>query len=457
MNSQEYSHSELIKKYNVPGPRYTSYPTVPYWESENFTSSEWIKQISKSFMHTNAQEGISLYIHLPYCESLCTYCGCNTRITVNHLVETPYINAVLQEWTIYKRILGRNPKIKEIHVGGGTPTFFSPENLFLLLEGILCNSIIMDDAEFSFEAHPNNTTLEHLKMLYGLGFKRLSLGIQDFDPKVQEIVNRKQSYEQVRVLTLLAREIGYTSINFDLIYGLPLQTLSSIEDTIKKVSVLKPDRISFYSYAHIPWIKPGQRKFTELDLPADEVKRQLYETGRNMLEEAGYTEIGMDHFALPSDSLYKSLTNGTLHRNFMGYTTCHTSTLIGLGCSAISDTWTAFGQNLKTVEGYIREVKNGNLPLFKGHLLTEEDIILRKHILNIMCRMKTSWEDSPRSSMARIIKRLTSMQTDGLLHISPTSIEVTDAGRPFIRNVCMAFDERLYKKSFNAEIFSKVI
>ena len=165
----------------------------------------------------------------------------------------------------------------------------------------------------------------------------------------------------------------------------------------------------------------------------------------------------MDHFALPSDSLYKSLTNGTLHRNFMGYTSCHTSTLIGLGCSAISDTWTAFGQNLKTVEGYIREVKNGNLPLFKGHLLTEEDIILRKHILNIMCRMKTSWEDSSRSSMARIIKRLTGMQTDGLLHISPTSIEVTDSGRPFIRNVCMAFDERLYKKSFNAEVFSKVI
>ena len=457
MNVKIHSKSELIKKYNVPGPRYTSYPTVPYWDSENFTSQEWTKQVSESFKVANCKEGISLYIHLPYCESLCTYCGCNTRITVNHLVEIPYIKVVLEEWKMYKRIFGRNLKIKEIHLGGGTPTFFSPENLSGLIEGILCNSIIQEGAEFGFEAHPNNTTIEHLKMLYELGFKRLSLGIQDFDSKVQEVVNRKQSYEQVKNLTFLAREIGYTSINFDLIYGLPSQNLSSIVDTIKKVTILKPDRISFYSYAHIPWIKPGQRKFTEEDLPKDEIKRQLYETGRRMLEEVGYREIGMDHFALPSDSLYKALVDGTLHRNFMGYTSCHTSTLIGLGCSAISDTWTAFAQNIKTVENYIREVKNGHLPLLKGHILTNEDIRLRKHILNIMCRMETSWEEASLPLMDGIIKRLASMQADGLLTISKNNIKIIDACRPFIRNACMAFDEKLYIKKTESTIFSKVI
>ena len=455
----ENSLSDLIKKYNVPGPRYTSYPTVPFWDLESFSTKLWKKKVHESFLNYGIEEGISLYIHLPYCESLCTYCGCTTRITVNHCVEVPYIEAVLQEWEMYKKILGHNPRIKEIHLGGGTPTFFSPENLFFLMEGILGNTPITDEVEFGFEGHPVNTTKEHLKVLYDFGFRRVSYGIQDFDEEVQRIVNRKQTFEQVEYVTNMAREIGYTSINFDLIYGLPKQTLSGMIETIKKVNLLKPDRIAFYSYAHVPWIKPGQRKFTELDLPADDAKRQLYETGRTLFEAAGYTEIGMDHFALRSDALSVSAKNKTLHRNFMGYTSSKTSMLLGLGCSSISDTWTGFAQNVKTVEEYITEVKNGNLPVFKGHILTNEDMVLRKHILNIICKLKTSWDEETLqcAALAKCIDRLNELQEDGLVVVESTGLYVTDVGKPFIRNICMAFDERMQQRSANESIFSKVI
>ena len=284
----------LIKKYNIPGPRYTSYPTVPYWDATPPTIEQWKSSVKRSFIETNASDGISIYIHLPFCESLCTYCGCNTRITVNHTVEMPYITALLKEWKMYLNIFGETPRIKEIHLGGGTPTFFSPEHLNQLIGEIVSTSIICSDAEFSFEAHPNNTTFEHLQTLYKLGFKRLSLGIQDFDPKVQAIVNRIQSFENVEKVVNQARNIGYTSINFDLIYGLPLQTRKSVIDTINKVNILKPNRIAFYSYAHVPWVKPGQRKFTEADLPVDEEKRALYEIGKEKFSEnlaLRYTKI----------------------------------------------------------------------------------------------------------------------------------------------------------------------
>ncbi len=314
----------LIKKYNVAGPRYTSYPTVPYWNDKPITVKEWSKSVKKTFDETNVHDGISLYIHLPFCESLCTYCGCNTRITINHAVEKKYIAAVLKEWDMYLAMFVDKPRIKEIHLGGGTPTFFSPENLKVLIDGIMDKSVACKDAEFSFEAHPNNTTEEHLKMLYSLGFRRLSLGIQDFDPKVQTIVNRIQPFEIVDKVVKQARKIGYTSINFDLVYGLPLQTRKSVIDTINKVNVLRPDRIAFYSYAHVPWVKPGQRLFTEKDLPQDDEKRALYEIGKEKFSEMGYAEIGMDHFALNSDTLYKAANEGKLHRNFMGYTHSYT-------------------------------------------------------------------------------------------------------------------------------------
>jgi len=449
----------LIKKYNVAGPRYTSYPTVPYWDTEVPSLKRWEESVKFTFDQTNASDGISIYIHLPFCESLCTYCGCNTRITVNHTVEPIYLQAVIKEWKMYLAVFKEVPRIKEIHLGGGTPTFFSPKNLKNLIDGILAEAIVCDDAEFSFEAHPNNTTFEHLKVLYDLGFKRLSLGIQDFDPKVQEIVNRIQSFESVEKVVNQARNIGYTSINFDLIYGLPLQTRKSVIDTINKVNLLKPDRIAFYSYAHVPWIKPGQRKFTEFDLPVDEEKRALYEIGKEKFAENGYVEIGMDHFSLKSDTLYKAAENEKLHRNFMGYTHTFTKLMIGLGVSSISDTWYAYGQNEKKVEDYYDKVNSGVLPIVKGHFLTNEDLILRQHILNLMCKFKTDWrnEASQSESIYRAIELLAEMEKDKLIEIGEQELKIRKNARAYIRNVCMAFDARLLDNKPQSQLFSSVV
>ena len=276
---------------------------------------------------------------------------------------------------------------------------------------------------------------------------------------MQEIVNRIQPFENVERVTMQAREIGYTSINFDLIYGLPLQKRSSVTDTIQKVNLLHPDRIAFYSYAHVPWIKPGQRKFTEHDLPADEEKRGLYETGRELLEENGYAEIGMDHFALRSDPLYKAAQAGTLHRNFMGYTHSYTQLMIGLGVSSISDTWYAYAQNVKKVEEYYEQINKNELPVFRGHVLNEEDLILRKHILNIMCRFETSWEKESEQTQAvyDAAEKLKEMEEDGLIGLSPFHLRVTQKGKSFLRNICMAFDARLWRNIPQTEIFSKTV
>lgn len=298
----------LIQKYNIPGPRYTSYPTVPFWDEASFTKQGWISTLQKSFDESNDTEGISIYIHLPYCESLCTFCACNKRITKQHAVELPYIETVLAEWNLYLNLLSAKPKIKEIHLGGGTPTFFSPENLNYLLKTILDTSDVAEGHEFSLEGHPNNTNREHLQVLFDLGFRRISYGVQDYDPKVQESINRVQPFENVQRATDEAREIGFTSISHDLVFGLPHQSLQGMIDTIEKTKLLQPDRISFYSYAHVPWIKGvGQRGFDEADLPTPEEKRNLYETGKRLFEEMDYFEVGMDHFALKEDTMYQSM------------------------------------------------------------------------------------------------------------------------------------------------------
>jgi len=444
-----------LLKYNVAAPRYTSYPTVPCWDVESWSKEAWLQSVKLAYQES-AEEGMSVYIHLPFCENLCTYCGCNTRITKNHSVEEPYINAVIAEWKMYTTVLALKPRIREIHLGGGTPTFFSADNLKKLLEGIFNEAELIENPEFSFEAHPANTTTEHLETLYSLGFRRLSLGIQDFDPKVQFIINRRQSYEQVEFVTAEARKLGYTSINYDLIYGLPLQTLASIEDTIEKVLRLMPDRIAFYSYAHVPWIKPGQRRFTEADLPQDAEKRALYERGLKLLCEAGYFDIGMDHFALKTDSLYQAFINQSLHRNFMGYTDRHTQLLLGLGVSSISDSLYAFAQNVKQVEEYIGEIKEGNFPLVKGHLLSPADLRHRRHIADIMCKGTTTcnWMDL---SIANITEKLVPLEQDGLIEIQGQKLTVTRIGKAFLRNICMAFDEYVGDPLPQNPLFSKVI
>src|SRR5690606_14366195 len=292
----------LIQKYNIPTPRYTSYPTVPLWEN-NLQREHWSELVKKAYDDFGKKEGISLYIHLPFCESLCTYCGCNKRITKNHSVEAPYIDTVLAEWQMHLKLLPSRPKLAGIHLGGGTPTFFSPEELSRLIHTIQSSSELLPDAEFSFEGHPNNTTLSHLKALYDVGFTRVSYGIQDFDPKVQKAIHRIQPLEKVKEATDNARKVGYSSINFDLIYGLPHQTIETITDTFEKVADLRPDRIAFYSYAHVPQLFPAQKAF-EAFLPQEAEKRALYDRGKALLIEMGYQEIGMDHFSLSEDPLF---------------------------------------------------------------------------------------------------------------------------------------------------------
>ena len=450
----------IVQKYNVPGPRYTSYPTVPYWEEENFYLEDWKRTLLQSFNESNASEGISLYIHLPFCESLCTFCGCNKRITKRHEVEDPYINAVIKEWKLYCDLFPKKPVIKEIHLGGGTPTFFSPRNLELLMNSIFQNATKAEEYEFSFEGHPNNTTKLHLETLFNLGFKRVSFGVQDYSLKVQEAIHRIQPFHNVAKVTFWAKEIGYTSVGHDLIFGLPFQTLKDVKDTIEKTKSLQPDRLAFYSYAHVPWIKGnGQRGFKEEDLPKDDEKRMLYEEGKKQLSQNGYHEIGMDHFALENDHMFTSFKEGKLHRNFMGYTASKTQLMIGLGVSSISDSWYSFAQNEKTIEAYYMHLAENKLPIFRGHLLTSEDLIIRKHILNLMCQFTTTWRDKSLNfpELTKVLSSLMEMQEDGLLTIQDDTIKVTEKGKPFVRNICMAFDLRLIRKAPETKLFSMTI
>jgi oxygen-independent coproporphyrinogen III oxidase len=437
------SQAELIKKYDVPTPRYTSYPTVPCWNSETFSVEKWIAAVRQVFEETNDTTGISLYVHLPFCESLCTYCACNKRITKNHGVEVKYIRTLLKEWGHYIRIFGRKPVIRELHLGGGTPTFFSAENLNWFVSELLAEGNVHDENEFSFEGHPNNTTTEHLQMLFNSGFRRVSFGVQDLDQKVQKTINRIQPFENLAEATNRARAIGYKSVSFDLIYGLPFQTRESIENTIRKVLALKPDRVSFYSYAHVPWVSPGQRGYSEADLPSDIQKRALYETGRQLLKEDGYEDIGMDHFALTHDALYVAREERRLHRNFMGYTTTNTELLVGLGASAISDGKYAYSQNLKKVEDYAQAIHEDKLAIFKGHIQTEEDLHIKKIILEIACHGKIKMESIESVRDVSVPEILRGMVEEGVLKVSSEGFQVTESGRAFIRNICSVFDQKI--------------
>lgn len=449
----------LIQKYNIPGPRYTSYPTVPFWDKEGIADIDWKDTVIRSFNESNDKEGISLYIHLPFCESLCTFCACHKKITKRHEVEQPYIETVLKEWDLYCDLLEERPKIREIHLGGGTPTFFSPENMRMLIDGIFDRADKFEIFDFSYEGHPNLTSEEQLQTLYDLGSRRNSFGIQDYDPVVQNAIHRVQSFDQVKKVHDLSRNIGYESISHDLIFGLPFQNEDSIRNTIKNTIALKPDRIAYYSYAHVPWIKGvGQRGFDDNDLPKDKEKRHLYELGKQLFFDNGYVEIGMDHFALPSDSLHKAMESRKLHRNFMGYTAGKTNLMIGLGMSSISDSWYAFAQNEKSVEDYTERVNKGELPIFRGHLLTEKDLIIRKHILNLMCNLETEWNEGLNTQTKNeIIERLGEIIEDGLIEVGENKITVKEEGRMFVRNICMAFDLRLIENKPDTRIFSMTI
>jgi len=446
----------LIKKYDVPTPRYTSYPTVPCWDVDGFSVSQWIRAVERCFDESNESKGISVYIHLPFCESLCTYCACNTRITKNHSVEENYIHSVLNEWHLYRYIFGAKPVIRELHLGGGTPTFFSAAHLKQLISEILKCCTVHPQREFSFEGHPNNTTEEHLQVLYDLGFRRVSFGVQDMDEKVQQAIHRVQPFENVKHVVEQSRAIGYESVGFDLIYGLPWQTQASVADTFQKVIQLQPDRIAFYSYAHVPWIKPGQRGYEDADLPSDTVKRSLYDTGRALLLQAAYHDIGMDHFAKVTDPLYVAAQNKTLHRNFMGYTTSQTNLLIGLGASAISDAKYAYAQNAKKVEDYAFHIEPQRLAVVKGHINTHLDILIREAILSIACNGTLEPSLYEQVVDEKEEKQFHQMEEEGIVVLNDLGLTVTEPGRTFIRNICQVLDRRMHEQQ-HAVQFSKAI
>ncbi|TGL58909.1 oxygen-independent coproporphyrinogen III oxidase [Leptospira sarikeiensis] len=445
--------SDLIRKYDVPAPRYTSYPTVPYWE-DNPTREEWISAIRRRLVPDDS--AVALYLHIPFCETLCSFCGCNTSITKNHSVEDPYIETVLKEFRKYTEELPELTKreLRELHLGGGSPTYLSESNLESLLRPILDSWNISDSPEFSLEVDPRRTRLSQLEVLSKYGFKRISLGVQDFDPEVQRLVNRIQPYEQTATITEGARKLGYNSVNFDLIYGLPKQSKDSIRETIRKTLELRPDRIAFYSYAHVPWIKAAQRLFTEEDLPKGEEKRELYEIGRELFLNAGYKEIGMDHFALETDSLYSAYKNGNLHRNFMGYTTKSTDLLLGLGVSAISDSWDCFYQNEKILKKYQRRILEHGQAILRGHKLNSEDLVQRELILKLSTLGKV---EVPESIFEEVRLYLASMEDDNLIEWSGKTLILTDSGKPFLRNACTGLDMRLRRKSPETKVFSQSI
>ncbi len=435
----------LMDKYNVPVPRYTSYPTLPHWKEGKMIQWDWQAKVKKAAKAGTEADGISLYLHLPYCEALCTYCACNKRITKNHGVEKPYIEALLKEWAMYRELFDEPPVIREIHLGGGTPTFFSPENLRHLMENITETSNPSVSIDYSFEGHPNNTTKEHLQQLYAMGFRRVSFGVQDLDTTVQKAINRIQPYDRVEQVMDTAREIGYTSVNIDLIYGLPFQTEASVRSTIEQVIMLKPERIAFYSYAHVPWKGTGQRAYSKMDLPNSESKRKLYEIGKQLFLKNDYLDIGMDHFAVAGDPLNTAFRNKMMHRNFMGYTPHSTTLLVGLGASAISDADTAYAQNIKNIEEYIQTVHSGRLPLSKGHCLSEDEIILRTYIMDILCKGEVCWRDRPDLVDINAMIGLHTMAKEGLIKLYDTGLRVTDIGMPFIRNICAMLDPYLQK------------
>jgi oxygen-independent coproporphyrinogen-3 oxidase len=446
----------LITKYNQPVPRYTSYPTVPVW-NEKIDADQWAQNFSRRFEEENHINGISLYIHLPFCESLCTYCGCNKKITTNHKVEEEYMAAIKKEWLIYRKLMRQTPIIREIHLGGGTPTFFSPQNLKNLLNLFLQSSIIHPRHEFSIEGHPNNTTKEHLSMLYSLGFRRISYGVQDNDPEVQRVINRIQPVENVRAATANARAAGFRSVNFDLIYGLPLQTLESMERTINQVIELRPDRIAFYSYAHVPWTSKAQRLFDESQLPDPALKIQLYLKGKELLLKNGYVDIGMDHFALPEDDLYKAWEAGRLHRNFMGYTTQNTGLLLGLGVSSISDSGNAYAQNEKALHDYYAALEEGRLPVKKGFMLSEEDMAFRNYIHDIACKGETYFHPQHLPLLEEwTFPKLAAFEQDGLVEWNRDGVRLTMQGRHFLRNVCSAFDLWLHRSTIKQKYSNAV-
>lgn len=432
--------TDLFAKYDVPVPRYTSYPTVPEWDNPP-TPGQWLDSLAAALAAPDST--LSLYIHLPFCESLCTFCGCNTVITRDHGRARPYVDLILRELDVYlARVpeLARRP-VCQVHLGGGTPTFSSPDVLAALVDGLLSR---LTPARVGFtgsvEADPRVTSPAHLETLSARGFTRLSLGIQDFNAETQRLVNRTQSAALVADLVSRARATGYESINFDLIYGLPAQTPESMQQTADRVIGLSPDRLAVYSFARVPWIKPQQRKFRDDQIPAGAEKRALYETIRRPLLDAGYLELGLDHFAKPLDALARAAAAGSMHRNFQGYTEQRTTVLLGLGVSAISETPGCYHQNEKVITVFERRVRQNEIPTLRGHRLSPDDRRRRDKILALMTAFRVTLDDEDEVRDAAAF--LAPMLDDGLVVLEGRELRVPASGRAFLRNAAVLFDAR---------------
>lgn len=442
---------ELLKKYNKPVPRYTSYPTVPYW-SETPTQDEWIASLNR---HLGADTAWSMYIHVPFCETLCSYCGCNTIITKDHSKLDPYLGMIYQELDLYKNRVSTLTKapLRSLHFGGGSPSFIKSELMATFLDQLYSQFNIANDFTGSIELDPRRVKKELIETLAKFKINRISFGVQDFNLKVQECLNRVQPYELTEQVVKWSRDLGLNAINFDLIYGLPKQDMDAMKYTIECTLKLRPERIALYSLAMVPWEKKQQRLIKEEDLPTVEEKRALYDYSRIELLKSGYIDIGMDHFALPDDELNVARENGSLHRNFMGYTEQRTDILLGLGVSSISETPDCFHQNQKILPQYEEFLAHKNLPTMRGHKLSDNDIIQKEKILKFMTQLEIKL--TPEEIKEAQIK-LESFLSDNLITMNGDLLQLTEQGGPFLRNVATFFDQYLTQKP-EKETFSKSI
>jgi len=449
---------ELIRKYSIAGPRYTSYPTAPQW-NEAHGRDAYQAQLHAKVMGEN--EPVALYIHIPFCEKLCYYCGCNIQITKDHDRSPSYVDALLSEARSVVGFLGKR-ELSQISWGGGTPTFLSCDEIRRLHQGIVDCFGVAAEAEVSIEVDPRVTSDEQLQCLRDLGFNRVSMGVQDFDPKVQKAINREQSRELTQAMLQRCRSLGYTGINFDLIYGLPHQSLGSFEQTVDAVVEIRPDRIALYNYARLPSLLKHQGILEEYPMPSPEERVDIFTMAYDRLTAVGYHAIGMDHFALAEDELYQAIKRGTLYRNFMGYTVKRGKHMIGLGASAIGEIGPSYFQNLRKPQDYQAAVESGQLAAFRGCLLSGDDQRRKWVIQELMCRFELSYStfetefgDRFESYFARELPALPGFASDGILELTPRMIRVTPLGRLFVRNVAMVFDA--YLQQPKAATYSKTV
>ncbi|HXG67424.1 MAG TPA: oxygen-independent coproporphyrinogen III oxidase [Blastocatellia bacterium] len=451
-----------LEKYNQPGPRYTSYPTAPEWD-DGFGPAE----LREAFAQANARPEpapLSLYFHFPFCESLCLYCGCNVVISKNHAVASPYLERLKREIDWVSAETRPSRKVEQLHFGGGTPTYLTPGQIEDICARIHEHFSFSDDAEVSVEVDPRVTTGEHCRALRRAGFNRISIGIQDFDPLVQKTVRRVQSYADTQRLITYCRELGYESINVDLIYGLPHQTAESFSETLDKITTLNPDRIAVFSYAHVPWMKKQQGSFARF-LPEGFEKFRIFSRAIEKFTDAGYRYIGLDHFARLGDEICRAQDDRTLHRNFQGYTTRAGCDLYAMGVSSISGLEDAYAQNWRDLPHYYEAIDAGRWPMMRGMRVSAEDKLRRSIINRILCHCVVRKDEVERDFGIRFdghfapeIARLGELERDGLVRLYEDRIEVAALGRIFIRNIAMAFDAHLNQpERQHRQMFSKTL